>query len=77
MDTKSSRSRLSRNLLIAFVFALFMGPGPGLYLINGYAAAGGTLAGIPILYVWALFWCAVEAVIVYIAYRTLWKDSAV
>ena len=54
-----------------------MGPGPGLYLINGYAANGGTFLGIPILYAWALFWCAVEAVVVLIAYKTVWKDSAV
>ena len=77
MDSKSSHAKRSRNLLIAFFFALFMGPGPGLYLINGYAANGGTFLGIPILYAWALFWCAVEAVVVLIAYKTVWKDSAV
>ena len=77
MDSKTKRAKLSRNLLIAFFFALFMGPGPGLYLVNGYATAGGTVFGIPILYVWALFWCAVEALVVLTAYKTVWKHSAV
>ena len=54
-----------------------MGPGPGLYLINGYAAEGGTILGLPALYFWALFWCAVEAVIVLVAYKKIWKGSAV
>ncbi|QXD23265.1 hypothetical protein F7C95_15225 [Opitutia bacterium ISCC 51] len=75
--SKSPRSKLSRNLLIAFFFALFMGPGPGLYLINGYAAEGGTILGLPALYLWALFWCAIEGLIVLIAYKTIWKESAV
>ena len=54
-----------------------MGPGPGLYLINGYAAEGGTILGLPALYLWALFWCAIEGLIVLIAYKTIWKESAV
>ena len=77
MATQSSRSKLSRNLFIAFFIALLMGPGPGLYLINGYAAEGGTMLGLPALYFWALFWCAVEAVIVLVAYKKIWKGSAV
>ena len=50
-----------------------MGPGPGLYSINGYAKAGGTIFGLPALYAWCLFWFAVEAVIVVIAARKLWR----
>ncbi|MBT3481257.1 MAG: hypothetical protein HN457_07515 [Opitutales bacterium] len=57
-----------------FLFALIMGPGPGLYLINDFAAAGGTLAGVPALYAWAVFWFVVEAGVVITAYRTIWRD---
>ena len=51
-----------------------MGPGPGLYLINGYAKEGGSALGIPLLYAWCVFWLLVEAVIVVIASRTLWRS---
>ena len=51
-----------------------MGPGPGLYLINGYAEQGGAVFGIPALYAWCVFWFAVEAVIVVIASRALWRS---
>lgn len=56
------------------MFALIMGPGPGLYLINGYAKEGGSVLGIPVLYAWCVFWFLVEAVIVVIASRTLWRS---
>ena len=52
-----------------------MGPGPGLYLINDFAANGGTLLGAPALYTWAVFWCAVEAAVVITAYLTIWKED--
>lgn len=61
---------------MAFIFALLMGAGPGLYLVNGYAAAGGTILGMPALYAWAVGWCAVEAVIVLIAYLKVWRHEA-
>ncbi len=69
-------SRLAWTLGAIFLFALLMGPGPGLYLINDYAAKGGTLLGAPALYAWAVFWLAVESIVVVIAYRKLWKDEA-
>jgi len=59
-----------------FVFALIMGPGPGLYLINDYAAGGGTILGLPALYFWAVFWCAVESGVVIAAYNLIWKDAS-
>jgi len=52
-----------------------MGPGPGLYLINNYAASGGMILGIPALYAWAVFWFAVEAVIVVTAYLKIWTNE--
>ena len=69
-------SKLAWTLGALFLFALIMGPGPGLYLINDYAANGGTLLGAPALYTWAVFWFAVEAAIVVTAYRTIWRDEA-
>ena len=73
-DIESQRkSRLVRILGAAFLLALIMGPGPGLYLINGYAKAGGSIFGLPALYAWCLFWFAIEVAIVVIAAKTLWK----
>ncbi len=69
-------SRLAWTLGAVFLFALLMGPGPGLYLINDYAAKGGTLLGVPALYAWAVFWLAVESIVVVIAYFKLWRDEA-
>ena len=72
----SSRHRLSRILLAVFLFALFMGAGPGLYLVNDYAAGGGTLLGMPALYAWAVGWCAVESGVIIAAYLTVWKSES-
>lgn len=72
----SDQLRLTRWLAGLFFFALLMGPGPGIYLINDYAAAGGKILGLPALYTWAVFWCAVEAFIVVVAYLKLWRGKA-
>jgi len=53
-----------------------MGPGPGLYLINDYAAEGGTILGMPALYFWAVFWYAVEAAVIVAAYKLIWKGES-
>ena len=53
-----------------------MGPGPGLYLINDYAASGGTILRVPALYFWAVFWFAVEAAVIVAAYKLIWKDES-
>lgn len=68
--------RLRLGLVVAFVFALLMGAGPGLYLVNDYAASGGTILGMPALYAWAVGWCAVESAIVLIAYLKVWRSEA-
>lgn len=72
----SKTKRLTWLLSTLFVFALIMGPGPGIYLINDYAAAGGTILGLPALYFWAIFWCTVEASVVVAAYFLIWKDAS-
>ncbi|MDA0350111.1 MAG: hypothetical protein O3C20_22230 [Verrucomicrobia bacterium] len=58
-----------------FLFALIMGPGPGLYFINGHAAEGGTILGLPPLYFWAVTWFVIEALVVITAYLTIWKNK--
>lgn len=74
-STASPTRKRAWTLSAVFLFALVMGPGPGLYLINDYAADGGTLLGAPAMYTWAVFWCAVEAAVIAIAYKTVWKDN--
>jgi hypothetical protein len=69
------KSRLTKILGALFLFAIIMGPGPGLYLINGYAESGGALFGVPVLYAWCVFWFVVETVVVLIASKTLWNKS--
>ena len=62
-------------LTIIFVLALLMGAGPGLYLINPDASdpeATRDFLGMPVIYVWALFWFLVEAAVVVVAYITVW-----
>ena len=68
--------QLSRILIGIFVFALLMGPGPGLYLVNQRAAEGASWFGLPLLYAWAIFWFGVEAAVVWVAYSKLWKGDS-
>jgi hypothetical protein len=73
---KPTKSRLKWVLGGVFLFALIMGPGPGIYLVNGYAAKGGTILGMPALYFWAVLWFLVEAAVVLTAYLTIWKKDS-
>ena len=72
---QTQSNRLKPILIGLFLFALIMGPGPGLYLINGYASEGGSIFGIPILYAWVVFWFLIEAGVVVTAYLKLWKED--
>ena len=74
MNSSSSRQerRIRTVLVIAFVIAMLMGVGPGVYLVN----RAETILGLPLLYVWALFWYAVHIVIVITAYLFLWRDDS-
>ena len=57
---------------------MVMGPGPGLYLVNpdpGDLAGTFTLLGIPVIYLWALFWSLVQAIVVLVAYVFLWSEE--
>lgn len=74
-----NKKRLSWILTALFFFALFMGPGPGIYLVNpdpGDPNAVRTFLGIPILWAWSVLWFGVEAGCVVTAYFTIWKGKA-
>lgn len=77
MPKTNARKRLSRVLLSLFAFAMIMGTGPGIYLVNPDASAVDavtSLANVPILYLWALFWYAVQVTLLLIAYCKLWEQ---
>jgi hypothetical protein len=75
---EASRNRLGKILALIFGIAVVMGPGPGLYLVNPDSndpETVATLGQVPILYLWVLFWFAVQAVVVLIAYFYLWGSN--
>lgn len=78
VDLAGKRKRLAVALGAVFVLALVMGPGPGLYLVNpdpSDAGARFTFLGMPVVYVWAVFWFFVQAAVVVVAYLTVWRDE--
>lgn len=66
-------NRLKLGWLLAAIFALAMilGAGPGILFVNQPA----TWFGLPRLYVWGIFWCAVEIAVVVAAYLFVWKTN--
>jgi hypothetical protein len=60
-------------LTAVFLFALFMGPGPGAMLIDGDPRDPAVWFGIPALYLWALLWFVVLSGCVVTAALTVWK----
>jgi hypothetical protein len=71
------KTRLSKILTAIFVFATFMGSGPGLYLVNPSPddSSPATFIGMPILFAWACFWFFAQAIVVLVAYRKLWTNQ--
>ena len=71
------KTRLSKILAAIFVFATAMGSGPGLYLVNPSPddSSPATFLGMPILFVWAVFWFFVQAGVVLVAYCKLWTKE--
>lgn len=70
------RRRLAWALSITFLLAMVMGPGPGLYLVNPAPDApreSYLLWGMPIVYVWGLFWYVVQVVVIVTAYICIWR----
>jgi hypothetical protein len=55
---------------------MFMGPGPGLLLVNPDREAANTnVMGIPIIYAWGLLWYAVLVGIILAAYILVWRHD--
>lgn len=71
------KTRLSKILAAIFIFAVIMGPGPGLYLVNPSPedATTATFLGMPVLFAWAVFWFLVQAGVVLVAYCKLWTKQ--
>ena len=69
-----TRTKLGWILAAVFALAMILGAGPGILLVNQPA----TWFGLPRLYVWGMFWCAVEIAVVIAAYLFVWqtKDEA-
>ena len=73
-----SRSGLAVVLTVVFFAALFMGAGPGLRLVNPNPDdpnATFVIFGLPIIYVWGVFWYGVQAAVVITAYFTVWAKK--
>ena len=66
---EGSGKRVGIILVSLFFFAMIMGAGPGIYLINGK----GPVFGVPIIYAWVVFWFLIQASAVIIAFKTVWK----
>jgi hypothetical protein len=62
-------------LAALFFLAIFMGAGPGLYLIAPApdATEVRTVFGLPIVYAWGVLWFLVEALLLFVAYLTIWS----
>ena len=78
-DDGKKRRRLGFVLGLVFVFALVMGAGPGVNLVNGDPSDAEStftiFGGVPVLYAWVALWYLVEAGVAAIAYFYLWKDE--
>ena len=66
----------TRLLTVLFLVAVFMGPGPGLHLINPHITdpqTSLTTLGVPTIYLWGLFWYVIQFGVIVIAYRHHWS----
>jgi hypothetical protein len=72
---KEKRTKLGMILSVVFLFAMFMGPGPGVLLINPDPTdpdAVFTFMGLPKVYAWGVLWYSVQLVIVGLLYTKVW-----
>ena len=75
MKKESKRGKLATVLIVIFLIALVMGPGPGSLLINPHGSEPMFWFGMPALYVWAVFWFLVQAGTILIAATLIWKKE--
>lgn len=62
--------------MAVFTLAMVMGPGPGLHLINPDPAdpqARFTVSGVPIIYLWGVFWYGIQIAVILTAYYAIWR----
>lgn len=75
----SKRKKLSVYLTLAMIFTMLMGPGPGLRLVNPDVNGPPeqfAFAGIPVIYLWGIFWFIVQVLIIITAYLTVWNEKS-
>ena len=75
MKKVCKRRKLATVLIVIFLIALVMGPGPGSLLINPHDSEPMFWFGMPALYVWAVFWFLVQASTILIAATLIWKKE--
>ncbi len=75
MSENRSRKPAAIILTVIFLFALVMGAGPGSLLIAPPGSDPPLWFGMPALYLWAVLWFFVEAAVILIAARTLWRKE--
>ena len=75
MKKVCKRGKLETVLIVIFLIALVMGPGPGSLLINPHGSEPMFWFGMPALYVWAVFWFLVQASTILIAATLIWKKE--
>ena len=62
-------------LAAVFFFALFMGAGPGILLVNEPKSIPICGLPLPYIYAWGLFWYFVEAVCIVLAFIFVWRQE--
>lgn len=67
-----NRRKLAWAVAAAFALAMLMGTGPGVLLVNNSELRW---FGLPVIYVWGLFWYAVQIACVLTAYFKIWPDE--
>jgi hypothetical protein len=65
-----SKKKWAITLALGYIVAYLFSNGPGILLVN---RAG--LLGFPPLYLWAVFWGAVQVSILIAAYFLVWKEG--
>lgn len=75
MVEQGKRRRIGIILGVVFACALVLGPGPGAGWVDGTVEAPNFLMGVPVLYLWVVFWFLVMAGCVVVAAKTLWRDE--
>ena len=72
-DKQQKHRTMAFTLVAIFLIALIMGPGPGSLMINSPGSEPKFWFGMPALYVWAVLWFFVEAAVIIVAARFLWR----